>query len=236
MGDLEHWWTVRLVVEEHVARSLSGLDRIAWGVGQGLRSLQIGDSITDEEELTSITFELEAPDASSAEARAQARAASARQAAGLKSAEMPVAWVAPLQAGEASSQRFLACAGDLLDLGQFEMAVVAAQIHFEIQVRTLLDHAAEGRGGASWARRLADARGVGSLQTDHSKAAVQLLLGVDPTDLKPEWSHYVAHRKRRNDIVHEGQAVGRREGMASIAATRALWTRLSEAARLGEVG
>jgi hypothetical protein len=101
-----------------------------------------------------------------------------------------------------SSQRFLEQAKEPFDDESFKMAVVATQVHFELQVRTLLRRAAENTEG-QWAGRLTSRRGHATLNTDCGKAGLEVLLGVDPNQT-PEWEEYSAHVTRRNGVVHEG--------------------------------
>jgi hypothetical protein len=227
------WWTVRLTVSDEDARPLSGLGAEQWGFGQGVRALRLGDSTTDADGLTSVTFEVQADSASDAQRRAEELAIQARGFAGLGDAAMPVAWVAPLKDDYASSQRFLDEAGELLEAEHYELAVVAAQIHFELQVRTLFARAVRARS-QKWAHRLAEARGSATLSTKQSQATVELLLGVDPTSL-PEWPAFTAHLQRRNDVVHGGQAIERDDAAASLRVVRQLWVELAEHARANGV-
>jgi hypothetical protein len=223
-------WSVRFVVEEDDAGPMSGA--MSWAASDDVPRLAIGSPLPGEEGPAHFTVELRASTADAAEDRAKALVLRIRRAARLPDAVLPVAWVAPLLEDEASSHRFLDEAKSLLQSEQFEMAVVAAHIHFELQVRTLLRNAAD-RAQERWAQRFVDTRGVATLGTDQSLATVQLLLGEDVTQA-PEWPAFRAHLTRRNAVVHEGQVVGRPEAAASIEVVRELWIRLANAARKTE--
>jgi hypothetical protein len=221
-------WSVRLVVEDDDARPMSGA--CSWALSDDVPRISVGGpSPGEEDEQAHFTVELRASSADAAEDHAQALASRVRRAARLPDAVLPVAWVAPLLDDDVSSHRFLDEAITLLESEQFEMAVVAAHVHFELQVRTLLRRALE-RDVQRWAERLLKTRGVATLGNDQSLATVELLLGDDVTQA-PAWPAFKAHLARRNGIVHEGQVVGRKEAAASIAVVRELWIRLSDAAR-----
>lgn len=227
------WWSVRLTLEENEAGPMSSI--LTWPISPVLRAMSIGGLARDGfNEAPFMNFELHAPDAGTAERRAHEIVAHIRREVKLPERRLPVAWVAPLEESDVSSQRFLDQAKDLFDDESFDLAVVAAQVHFELQVRTLLRRAAERTSGR-WAERLMRQRGYATLTTDFSKAALEVLLGVDPTQT-PEWPEYAAHVTRRNGIVHEGQAVGRMEAGRSIAAVEKLWARLTVVARQAEAG
>lgn len=64
----------------------------------------------------------------------------------------PVAWVAPLVEGQ-DSHRCLQQAKELFDDGRYALAIISAQVHLEIQMRTLLNLPADSQP-ASYASRL----------------------------------------------------------------------------------
>jgi hypothetical protein len=143
---------------------------------------------------------------------------------------LPVAWVAPLRNDDANSHRFLEQAKELFDEERYELAVVAAQVHLELQIRTLLERVAES-GAPGWAKRLVKLRPWAALgRSDPAKGVVEALLGIDPIE-RPEWPEIAAHFQRRHGVVHEGQRIERGDAYRSIAAVQSFWTRLSDAAR-----
>ncbi len=224
----DFWWSVRVTLDEDDAGPMSSVR--TWPISPVLRRMSVGGLIRDGlEEAPFISFELQAPHADAAERVAHEIVAHIRREVRLPERKLPVAWVAPLEDDDVSSQRFLEQAKELFHNENFEMAVVAAQVHFELQMRTLLRRAAERTDG-QWAKRLMSRRGYATLNTDSSKATLEILLGVDPTGT-PEWAEYSAHVTRRNGVVHEGQAVGNVDAGRSIAAVEALWTRLTQVAR-----
>ncbi len=102
-------------------------------------------------------------------------------------------------------------------------------MHFEIQVRLILDGAAV-RAGTPWAKRLTKYSRVATLSNDVSTASVQLLLGSDAT-ASPLWPEYVAHLKRRNAVVHGGRTMTSGDAASSIKVVQSLWASLDEAER-----
>ncbi len=225
MSNSERWWSVKLRVEEDELGPITGMPDPA--VIRGMRHVRFGGYSSDDvDDPPSVTFELQAPDSAVAEDRAQSVAAQLRRAVKLPEALLPIVWLAPIGADDASS-RFLDEAQDLIHSEQYALAVVAAQIHFEVQLRVLLEEAA-GKDLPRWAARLLKDRGIAELKRPPSLAAIELLLGVDVTQL-PEWQRFNAHIDRRNDVVHRGQAVGLNQAKESVAVVRELWTRLADA-------
>lgn len=201
-----------------------------WPMHTDIIRMVIGGFHSDElEDTPFVTLELRATDAHAAEKLAQELVAFSLDEAGLEASLLPVVWVAPLGESSESSHRFLEQAKELFQSEEFDLAVVAAQIHFELQLRLLLERAA-ARAGNRWARRLVKNRRVAALANDVSKASVQLLLGIDVTESR-HWPEFNAHLSRRNAVVHEGQSVGSKEAAASIRVVQALWAVLAEAER-----
>ena len=189
-----------------------------------------GASARDEVEDTPfITVEMTAANAETAEKFAQQYVATCLKEAGIEKRLFTVVWIAPLGDEMEKSHRFLEQAKDLFGSEQFDLAIVAAQIHFETQLRLLLERAAT-RANSRWAARLMNYQRVAALSNDVSKASVQLLLGIDVTQSQ-YWTEFAAHLKRRNAVVHEGRSMGSKEAASSITAVRALWAALAEAER-----
>ena len=227
MSNSKRWWSVKLRVENDELAVMSGLHAPTFA--GGARHIKFGGSAGDEvDDPPSLTFELQAPDYAAAEESAQSFAYRMRRAAKLPDSVLPIVWLAPLAEGDASS-RFLDEAEDLIDAGQYGLAVVAAQIHFEVQLRALLEEAA-GANPHPWSVRLLKGRGGVELKREPLLAVIELLLDVDVTQL-PEWQRFNAHLDRRNAVVHKGQAVELNQAKDSVAVVRELWIRLSTAAR-----
>ena len=175
-----------------------------------------------------VTYEMVAAGPDAAEELAQGLVAATMREAGLEPRRMEAVWVAPLRAGDASSHRFLAEAKELFDEERYELAVVSAQIHLELQIRTLLE-LRTGKLGTRWATRLEKVRGISILGGELSYSAVELLLGVDVTQLGERWSRFKAHKARRDAVVHAGQAIRREDAASSIQAVQDLWQALLQA-------
>jgi hypothetical protein len=128
-----------------------------------------------------------------------------------------------------SSHRFLEHARTLFESEDgYDLAVVAAQIHLEIQVKILVEQAT-----ASDASRLKGAL-VGQRHTwaPHDRwmrAILEALFGVRVTDY-PRWGDYDAHLTRRNDVIHSGQDVDEDAARESIELVEHFWLWLNEVA------
>lgn len=224
------WWSVSFVVDETDARPLSRQEIFDVMHPPGVRRISIGPAgVGESEEVASLKLELQAANAVDAKERASGLLHRARRAAGLPDAIPSIAWVTPLTEDNSSSARFLEKAEELLDdEDELDMAVVAAQIHLEVQVRTLIAHAAEA-DGPEWVDVLMETKGLGNLNNKQVQAMIKALLGVDVVEA-PEWEAYKRHNVIRNGIVHEGQDVQQEEAAASVAAIRGLCIHLAEAA------
>jgi hypothetical protein len=204
-GTGRKWWSVKLRIEDKELNALSAL----WApdFAHGARHVHFGGSPSGQEsDPPSITFELQAADFGDAEERAQTAVHRMRKAAKLLPGLAPIIWLAPIGEDRASS-RFLDQAKDLIEEEMYELAVVAAQIHFEVQLRELLGQSI-GSEPARWSERLMKDRGVAELRRDVSLATVELLLGVDVTQLS-EWKQFRDHIERRNDVVHRARQLKR---------------------------
>jgi hypothetical protein len=220
-------WSVKLRIRDDELGPVSGLWAPNFAVGA--RHIRFdGSSENSDTDPPSITFELQAASFSDAEERAQTAALRMRRALKLPDAVLPVIWLAPVGDDDASS-RYLDHARDMIDGELYGLAVIAAQIHFEVQLAELLKEAA-GQAPPRWSQRLLRERGVAELKREQSFAAVELLLGVDVTQL-PEWPRFQDHVERRNDVAHRGQAVAKEQAEDSLNVVRELWAKLSAVAR-----
>jgi hypothetical protein len=226
MTRAEPGWSVRLLLDEEESVALSHPD--TWPIDHSVERMIIGGFAGDEVEGSPfVTIELRAPSANTAEELAQQLVRASVEEAG-RGRVRPVVWVAPL-GDEPDGHRFLEQAKFLFGSEQFDLAIVAAQIHFELQLRLLLERAAV-RADNRWACRLTKNRRVTALGNDVSQASVQLLLGVDVTESQ-FWPGFKAHLQRRNLVAHEGASMGSNEASASIKVVQALWAQLAEAER-----
>lgn len=220
------WWSVKLRLADGDLRPLSSL----WApdFAPGARHIQFGGSVDDPEmDPPSVTFELEATGFDDAEERAKGAVHRMRRAARLPDASHAVVWLAPL--GDDESSQYLEQAKELFQDERYGLAVVAAQIHFEAQLTALLRETA-GEQPLRWVARLLKDKRIAELNRDVSFATIEVLLGVDVTQIA-EWSRFRDHIERRNDVVHKGQAVERHHAEESIRVVQQLWARLAEAAR-----
>lgn len=229
-GAATWWWSVAFVLDETDARPLSREEAFSAMHPPGIvRRVSLSDSSIDEpEDVASLKLELQAPNAAAAKQRAENLLLQGRQAVGLPDAIPSIAWITPLTDDDSSSARFLEKAEDLLDdEDELDMAVIAAHIHLEVQVRTLLKHAAE-QHGPRWVNVLLKTRGLGNLNNKQTQALIHGLIGFDVTQA-PDWEAFKKHHVLRNAIVHEGQDAEPEEARSSVSAVRGLSIELAKA-------
>jgi hypothetical protein len=224
------WWSVAFVISDGDSVALSRHNAFDVMHADNVRRLSNGPSgVGESEDVASLKLEIKAATAVDAKRGAEHLLLLGRRAAGLPPEVLTVAWVTPLKDDDASSIRFLEKAERHMDdEDEADMSVVAAQIHLEIQVRTLIEQAAE-QDGPEWIDVLMTMRGLGNLNNRRVQALLRALLGIDITEA-PEWQEYKAHNVRRNAIVHEGQNVEPAEAEASVAVVRALCIHMANAA------
>lgn len=223
-------WSVRLAVDEGEAGPISGALQFALTSETHRLSVSRPSSPFDEGSDV-VTFELDAEDADHARVLAQHLLGKARKAAALKQQEARVVWVAPmLPALTRSSNRFLEQARSLLDDEEaLDLAVVAAQIHLEIQVKILIERAvADDPSRLKGA--IVDQRHTWAPQDRLVSAILEALFGVRVTEY-PRWEDYRAHLTRRNDVAHRGQEVDRAAAEESIAVIEGFWLWLNDLAK-----
>jgi hypothetical protein len=224
------WWSVAFVISDEDSIALSRHDAFDVMHTENVRALSNGLSgVGESDEVASLKLEIAAATAGDAKTAAENLLFLGRQASGLPAEVPTVAWVTPLKSDDASSVRFLEKAEQHMDdEDEADIAVVAAQIHLEVQVRTLIEQAAE-QDGPEWIEVLMNRRGLGNLNSRQVKDLLRALLGIDIAGV-PEWQEYKAHNLRRNAIVHEGQNVEPAEAKASVNVVRALCIRMANAA------
>lgn len=81
-----------------------------------------------------------------------------------------------------------------------------------------------------WVARLLKDKRIAELKRDVSFATIEVLLGVDVTQIA-EWRRFQDHVERRNDVIHKGQTVDKQHAEESVRVVQQLWARLAEAAR-----
>lgn len=217
-------WVVKLEVERG---ELKAIDRplMQDPIGTGIRMLSLGS----DEEPPTVTFEFPAQDARHARLEAQHRIEKAMRAGGARPRQAAVVWVAPVSAEGVNDLRFLQQARDLLDEELWELAVVAAQIHLEMQVATLAKRATQADSASSLGRLVALQR----RWAPHHEAVrvlIEALFNCDVTRF-PGWEQYKrTHLERRNDVVHRGQALDEDSARASVELVEAFWIWLLDSA------
>jgi hypothetical protein len=163
-----------------------------------------------------------------ARARAQHIVGEALRKARRPVRQHPVVWVARLSGDPVSSLRFLEEAESRLRDEQFDMAVVAAQIHLEVQVRVLLEAAAEHTSNEGLHAVISQRPGWGP-HNPRTGPIIEALFTSALADC-PAWREYRAHVDRRNAVVHMGQAIDAESARASLEAVSSLWLWLNAAA------
>lgn len=221
-------WSVRLAVDERDSGPISRV--LDQALTHDIRRLTVSRPVgAYDEGADVVTFELAAPDARNARILAQHLLGKVRRAAGLKAQEAPVVWVAPLLPTQSSSHRFLDHARELFESEDgYDLAVVAAQIHLEIQVkilveRTVADDSSRLRGA------IVDQRHSWAPHDRWARAILEALFQVRMTDY-PRWREYEAHLTRRNDVAHRGQEIDRAAAQESIEVIEHFWLWLNELA------
>ena len=218
-------WSVRLAVAESDAGPISRELAVAWTGEVHRLVMRAGE----DGEPDTVTFELDAANAQAARIVAQHSLGKVRAAAGLPVRESPVLWVAPLLGGSESSHRFLSHAEDLVEENAFDLAVVAAQIHLEVQVATLVRRAIAAHS-SPLVHALAERQRGWPPHDRWAQPVLEALFDVRMTTF-PRWREYNAHVSRRNDVAHGGQVVDRESATDSLRVVSDLWLWLNEAAR-----
>ncbi len=222
------YWSVRLAADDK-DNGLFTPTPTAPFFFQGVRRVALAGGVFKEEEPASVTFELEAPSAQDARVLAQHKLGQLRRRAGVAVREAPVIWVARLADEAESSLRFLEQAKELLDAEQFELAVVAAQIHLEVHVRVLVEMTAEASPSPLLTTVIAGQRSWAPHER-WLRPILELLFRVKLADC-PVWIEYrEVHLQRRNAVVHRGQEIDADSAKASLDTVSAFWLWLNDAA------
>jgi len=183
----------------------------------------------DDEGASTLHLDVRAPTPEIAADRALELYQAIREVAELPSDDDPqVVTIARVAGVRRPADLFISTAEIMLEQQQFALAVVAAQIHVEMSIRTAIEHAAQRQGGAiatlaislptSWA-----------LMDRNGPRIFEALLGVPPSDA-PVWQIYKAHVARRNAVVHNGASITRELAEVSIDAAVGMVQFVQEAA------
>jgi hypothetical protein len=207
-------WSVQLAVECRVDNAL--IDALT-NLAHTMRWHGMAFRPASGDEPETVTIEFEALDGKEARIRAQHMLDRAQAIARSTPRGSHVRWVAPLKETEESSLRFLGRARDLLEEEDYALSVVAAQIHLETQIATLMRLVGE-KSDRGWAPH--DRSGRRLLET---------LLDVKMSEFSA-WSEYRTHVRRRNDVTHGGASVDRESAERSLQVVSDLWLWLNEAA------
>jgi hypothetical protein len=217
-------WSVSFLVTDADSRHLSGSSLNYASQIEGVDFISVGPAgVTDADGLASLTFELQAPTLDAAKERARSIAGQMRKAAGCPPTVETLGWAAPLRGLE--NLRFLNIAEEMLDSEYPELAVVAAETHFESQLASILEHAAESIDNDRFRKWVHSARIATKPASDQAQATIELLLGIDVRQT-PEWPEFKTHLLRRHGVVHQGAEIDRDQALASLQAVEALWRRL----------
>lgn len=222
------YWSVRVLVEPGESTAMSG--ELHHAFTSDVRRLRHSPADSDDfNGPSTITLEIRAPSANAARITAQHLLGEVRRHAGIPVAESRIVWVAPLAPELESSHRFLEAAEELLDGEQYELAVVAAQIHIELHLSTLL-RMLVAADESPVARALMASRIEWTQTQPWQRDLFEHLLSVSLPKAFPEWKGYIAHVERRNAIVHRGQVVDRESAKESLQVVSEFWRWLNEAA------
>jgi HEPN domain-containing protein len=221
-------WSVRLLPDEESMSALARPGAITLDASVGRLSLGGwgGDGIDDA---PYIEFQLQAANFEAAVEYAQHFVDEVLRGQSVTPRQLQIAWAAPVRGTMFNGDSLLAQAKELYDAERYELAVVAAQMHFEAQLRYLMERAAE-RAGTVWAGRLLKVMGVATLSSEVSRAAAELLLELDVTRSQ-FWPAYDAHRVRRNAVTHRAQQISANDARASIEVVQAFWAELAAVER-----
>ena len=115
---------------------------------------------------------------------------------------------------EPLAEHFVDEAFELLDQQRNELAVVAAQVACEVEIRSAIERVASAETG-SLARIAIDAPSSYSLMDRRARRIFEVVLGAPPTEA-PCWQKYAEHVRRRNNIVHRGAQVTHEDADTSV--------------------
>lgn len=224
-------WSVRFAENEADARALSPSSVAQVAFAAEVHGIKFSRPSNDDPgEPSTITFEIDAIDGNDARLRAQHLLLKAKRAAGLKEELSPVVWVALLsgRGGSDSGHRFLEAAEELIVDGRYDLAVVAAQVHLEAHVAALVK-ATMASEPSELVRAVYERQRGWAPHSQAARSLLELLLGLRMEEF-PRWADYKAHVRRRNDVVHEGQAVDVDSAKTSVSIALDFWLWINRAA------
>lgn len=214
-------WSVRLLVSSEEQRAITPTEHVMAAMRRdAVHYLSFDVEADDLDEGPAITIEVDANSWHEARVLAQHLVGTIFESAGLEPHELVVAWVAPLSDDHVSSLRFLGQAQELLAAGDYDLAIVAAQIHLETQIHALLarratEHPSELMTAVLAARQW-------SLTQRRGRQVLEALLGMKLTAF-PRWALFAGHVQRRNQIVHGGAGMPEELARESVELAAELW-------------
>jgi len=113
--------------------------------------------------------------------------------------------------------RLIVEAAELIALGRYELVVLRAQTAAELAAERCYERLIAPRLIPPQ-RRKAPRLLSRTLADERTRNVFQAITGLRP-DAEPWWSMYAEHLRRRNAVVHSGEAVSRTEAEASVSAT-----------------
>lgn len=221
-------WSVRLAFEAEISNELMDA-MMGFGFRVRIHRMEFRPASADGDEPATVTMELDAVNAQEARILAQHLLGEAQAAAQLAERRSTVVWVAPLADSDESSLRFLGRAKELIDEEDFDLAVVAAQIHLEVQVATLVRRAIAAEASAALRALVGGDRGW----PPHDRWGGRVVEAVLDVKLAafPKWQDYRTHVARRNDVIHSGAPVDQESAEASLSVASDLWLWLNDASQ-----
>lgn len=221
-------WSVRLALDEGEAGPISRVIEAA--LRPEVHGMSIGRGPLDEpDEPDAITIEIDGASANDARVRCQHMLGELQTLAGLSKRLAPAVWVAPLSDDHPSSLRFLSEAEYLVGDERYEMAVVASQIHLEIQVRVLIEAAIEAGSEKALAVILRESGQHGHLTTVSLKPSSMPSLACGSRTTLAGALH--GPREAPTGCRPRGQAIDEESARASLNAVSGLWLWLNARAR-----
>jgi len=114
-------------------------------------------------------------------------------------------------------EKLLTAARDLIDKGEFSIAVVVAHMACEISVERALSRAFKAKGIDYLQQPIKELGFSYNLANDRVRKLYNAVTG-DEIQKQSFWKEFKASAERRNDAVHEGKIATKEEAEASFAA------------------
>ncbi len=128
---------------------------------------------------------------------------------------------------DTKSSDFFQIAERLYDEGNYLYCVVAAQTAFELHMEGVFAYILHLRGTVEISAAVGDLIRNYNLDDARVRQVWEAFTGHKVTENAKAWRAYKAHLKRRHELVHRGERVGREEASASLRAVNDLATQIS---------